>query len=818
MKLLVHDVETETNPWYGQVASPYCAENYVVMDSFETIEMSGGKWKVLEAVRPERRYANVDEFKSGWSVDFTGIDIYVAHNAAYEMGWLLKHDYDNFIAFLKRGGRVYCTAYAHYLLSNQQDTYPALNDTAPLYGGTPKVDAVKALWEAGVKTSDIDSELLSEYLSGPSGDIANTTKVAMGTWAELTRRGMLKMALVRMDGLLYSAFCMHNGLKVDSVRAAELQKVNEDLLAELHSQVFALLPDDMPAEAREQFTATRFQLSAFIFGGPMKYKARVPRYEADGQTLIYVKKEGPYFKSIKGAMPIDVCVFDEEAGGLWYSPDLKEHQARYTAGKNKGEPKFDKHGTNEVDTKWGELLYEFKGLLEDELRIKFEAAIKSEWAGKQTLADGSPVISTSGDVLDILAAHDMPIGKVLKMAGTVDKDLGSFYSKVNAKGETTGMLQYVQPDGFIHHTINHTATVTARLSSNKPNLQQIPRAEEAKPGEFKSRVKEIFVSRFGDDGGILQEDYSALETVGLQVFTQDTNLKAALLKGLDMHSMRLAAMEDKPYEYVVARTKDETHPEHGAWNVMRTDVKPVAFQYQYGATAYGMAMSTGKSQEFCQAFIDAEQKAFPEVEDWYNNIVYPTVARTALTNKQIRVEVDEGHWVMFPVGTFSTPDGTTYQFQQYLKNRWNPVSKKREEVKEFTVPQMRNYPVQGGSGFFVQLACGMLIRHLISNDFYGGKCLPINTVHDATYFDSHKDVVYQAAYEIEAIMECIPEMLNFMWPAFNCEVPFPVAGGFGSNMAEEHPVYDKESKQLFKDQKANFKREFLARKNLSVLF
>lgn len=577
LRCLIHDCETETNPWYGQVASPYCPENYVVEDAWETVTLGS---PIVTSERTDRRYNSLAEWKDNWSVDFAGIDIYVAHNAAYEMSWLLEHDYDNFMSFLKRGGRVYCTAYAHYLLSNMQDTYPALNDVAPIYGGTPKVDAVKALWEAGVKTSDIDPALLREYLYGPNGDIANTTKVFVGTWSELTRRNMLKMALVRMDGLLFSAICMHHGLKVDNEVAARDQKRNEDMLAALHSQVNSYLPEDMPQVAREQFTATRFQLSAFLFGGPMKYVDRVPREDADGNP-IYVKKEGPFFKSIKGALPEASCVFDEEAGGLWYSPELKEHQARYTAGKNKGAPKFDKYVTDEVDTKNGDLVYHFPGVIPDAVRTKLEPVITGEWAGSQTLADGSPVISTSGDVLDVLAAHDIPAAKVLKDIGKIDKDLGAFYIKrtYNKDGSLKkegGMLQYVQPDNFIHHSLNHTSTVTARLSSNKPNLQQLPRAEESRDGEFKSTVKEMFVSRFGDDGGILQEDYSALETVGLQVLTQDPFLKDALLRGLDMHSMRLAAMEDKPYEYVVARTKDKKHPEHAMWDVMRTDVKPVA--------------------------------------------------------------------------------------------------------------------------------------------------------------------------------------------------------------------------------------------------
>lgn len=815
MNVLVHDVETQNHEWYGGVASPYCPQNYVVMESWETITLTAAGISTSE--RTERRYKDRGEWEGNWSIDFSGINIYVAHNAAYEMSWLLEHDYDNFMAFLKRGGRVYCTAYAHYLLSNMQDTYPALNDTAPLYGGTPKVDAVKAMWEAGVLTADIDTALLSEYLSGPCGDIANTSKVFLGTWAQLQQRGMLKMALVRMDALIFSSICMANGLKVDTEKAAALQKENEDRLAELHSQVYSLLPDDIPATAREQFKFTRFQQSALIFGGPMKYKDLVERTDAEG-NLIYKKAEGPYFKSIKQALPEADCVFDEEAGGLWYNETLKEHQARYSAGKRKGEPKFEKYATEEVDTKQGEFLYHFPGLLGADVRNVLKQAIDSDWSGEQKLADGSPVISTAGDVLDVLAAHHVKGTELLQEIAKIDKDLGSFYLKrtYNKDGsikKESGMLQYVQEDGFIHHTLNHTSTVTSRLSSNKPNMQQIPRGDT-------SRVKEMFVSRFGSDGGILQEDYSALETVGLQVFTGDTALKSALLANKDMHSIRLASMEELDYEYVVARTKDKHHPEHEEWDVKRTDVKPVAFQYQYGATAYGMAMSTGKSQEFCQAFIDAEQKAFPEVEDWYNNVVFAEVERTAIARKPTRVQLDDGRYVLFRTGVFTTPDGTTYQFRQNKKSRWNPVTKQREEVSEFTVPQMRNYPVQGGSGFFVQLACGMLARHFVSNGMYGGKCLPINTVHDAVYMDCHKDVKYQAALEIEAIMECIPEMINHMWPAFNCEVPFPVAGGFGSSMAEEVDVYEDtpEAKAEFKRAKAEFKKQFLAAKGLEVQF
>lgn len=132
---LVHDVETETNEWYGHKASPYCPINYVVMEAHETVDF-GGANGVQTSPRKELRYANLEDFKARWARPFPDdVTIYVAHNALYEMSWQLEHNFDNFVAFLKRGGRVYCTAYAHYLLSNMQDTYPALNEVAPLYGG-----------------------------------------------------------------------------------------------------------------------------------------------------------------------------------------------------------------------------------------------------------------------------------------------------------------------------------------------------------------------------------------------------------------------------------------------------------------------------------------------------------------------------------------------------------------------------------------------------------------------------------------------------------------------------------------------------------
>ena len=81
-------------------------------------------------------------------------------------------------------------------------------------------------------------------------------------------------------------------------------------------------------------------------------------------------------------------------------------------------------------------------------------------------------------------------------------------------------------------------------------------------------------------GRMIEIDYSALEVVVLAAFSKDKNLMDALVKGTDMHCMRLASSLGEPYEDVLRKCKDETDPEHAKYKKLRTLTKPKAFQYQ----------------------------------------------------------------------------------------------------------------------------------------------------------------------------------------------------------------------------------------------
>jgi DNA polymerase I-like protein with 3'-5' exonuclease and polymerase domains len=305
-------------------------------------------------------------------------------------------------------------------------------------------------------------------------------------------------------------------------------------------------------------------------------------------------------------------------------------------------------------------------------------------------------------------------------------------------------------------------------------MQNIPRGDT-------SSVKKMFTSRFGDDGVIIEADYSALEVVTLAAFSKDQNLVKALLEGIDMHCMRLAKALGESYEEVLRKCKDESHPDHKKYKTLRTNIKPKAFAYQYGATAAGIAFATGCTVEEAQAFIDTEKALFPEVESYYENVVFAAIEKS---KRLCREQTETGGWRMYGRGVYQAPGGTCYEFRQYPKTVW--ADGQKIETMEFKPTQMRNYPIQGESGFFVQVIAGIVMRWLVQSNFFNGLCIPINQVHDALYFDCHKIVLQDAARGIKFIMESIPETMKAY--GYDLGVPFPVEVEAGPSMYQKEKV------------------------------
>lgn len=775
MNVLLLDLEVENYEYLGSIASPRNPQNYVVAPGW-----AYGNGEVQHA------YYSSKEESRDWLPSLDNVDCIVAHNAPFELEWMLHDHWDKLIPYFARGGRVFCTAYAEYLLSNQQSQYPSLDETAPKYGGTRKIDEVKLLWEQGYKTSQIDRDLLIEYLAGPGGDIENTRKVFFGQAQELIARGMWNMAFARMDGMLFNSFAMHAGLHVDRKRAWELKEKNEKALAEIDAEI-ARATAHIPQQCGFNINSD-FHVSAWLFGGPIKYRERDVWYNEDG-TPKYEAEDAWQFAD-GTYIPVEAAV---KLGNTAAAELVEKHGpiVRYASGKNKGERKVFKAPTTTPKLKWYDKVLQLAPVCDLEV---LPEDVKQEWLrdfkGARKLSDGTPVYSSSREALEVLSVrNEYPewvrncLSLLLRRA-KIDKDLGTYYlrEKFDAEGNVikqSGMLQYLGDDDIVHHTLNCTSTVTTRLSSNKPNFQNITRAEQLADGSWTSEVKSIFTSRFGADGYIIEADYSALEVVTLAALSKDPALMQALLDGTDMHCMRLAKMLGETYEEVLFKCKNDSHPDHAKYKALRTAVKPRAFAYQYGATAMGIAYSTGCTVEDAQEFIDTEKSLFPGVEAWYDFHVIPEVRKNTQSHQEQNAA---GAWLNYLTGVYKAKSGTCYEFREYPKVIF--AEGRRCTVMGFKPTQIRNYPIQGESAFFVQTVAGQIIRWLIAKDFFGGRCFVINQVHDAVYLDVHKDVLDEVARTVKYIMEALPETMKAY--GYDLGLPFPAEVEYGPNMLEKH--------------------------------
>lgn len=780
------DLETENHEYYGSKASPYCPDNYVVESAWriDTTQADGTTTvgptqSVRFNSRAEFISANSSPNGCGWFNIPEDCWLIVAHNAAYEISWFLTYQRQQFEAFLKRGGRVFCTMHGEYIASDFQSMYPSLDETAPKYGGTHKVDGVKILWEQGVLTSQIDPMLLHDYLV--NGDIPNTALCFYGQCATFAQRNQMQYVWERMDALLAWAYCEWFGLFVNMPIARKNQEEQEQRIREIKQELQQYIPKDLPETLDFNF-GSDFHMSALVYGGPIKYRKKVP-YDPPQ----YVKYDA-YLADVNGTLQyIDVSDWQPE----WTYP-----RTLYKSGKNKGLPKVFRLDTEEEKLKWEDDLYFCPGLvniqeLPEVIREKY--AERGEFQQARTLQDGTPVYSTSTDAMEALARQGFEFCKLVNELGALEKDTGTYYlrTEYNEDGSVkklSGMLQYVIPQspdgsGIIHHRLNTCSTVTGRLSGSNPNLQNLPR-------DGTSRVKQMFTSRYGAGGRITEVDYSALEVVMSCVHTGDRKLLSLLQNRVDMHCYRLAFKEGKTYEEMYDLCHNADGPDYKYWKQQRTDIKPPSFAAQYGATAKGIAFATGCTVEYAQSFLDNEAKLFPDTIG-FRAVIKEEVERTGAAGRMYREQADDGSYRIYRIGTWTSPAGARYSFRQ--KEQWKEVvpGQRKQKVMDYKETEMANYWCQGEAFFLMAVAAGMVLRALLARDWFDNQVCLITNVHDALYLDSaNPEVGREASLLVKQCMEDAPKRIHQLWPNYGIigEVPFPAEAEMGTSMYSKEKV------------------------------
>lgn len=182
-----------------------------------------------------------------------------------------------------------------------------------------------------------------------------------------------------------------------------------------------------------------------------------------------------------------------------------------------------------------------------------------------TTGDKQP--STDIDVLEELANSGCVVSKLIMENRRIAKVYGTYIE---------GLLKWVDSDLKIHTTLNQAGTVTGRLSSRDPNLQNLPRAK----GD-KFRIRDAFTAAPGKR--LVVADYDQLEMKLMAHFSGDPRMCDAIRSGKDLHCVTVSLMFGEDYDevYAAKQAKNPT-PEQEILLMKRQSAKAVGFGLIYG--------------------------------------------------------------------------------------------------------------------------------------------------------------------------------------------------------------------------------------------
>ena len=278
-------------------------------------------------------------------------------------------------------------------------------------------------------------------------------------------------------------------------------------------------------------------------------------------------------------------------------------------------------------------------------------------------------------------------------------------------------------DERIHTDYRQTVAATGRLSSNHPNLQNIP-IRTAKGRE----IRKAFVPR-DKDYLIFSADYSQIELRIMASFSKDESMIEAFKEGRDIHATTASKIFSVPLEDV-----DDN---------MRRMAKSANFGIIYGISAFGLANNLNIPRSEASEFIQSYFREFPSVKKYMDNAI--NIAR-----EQEYVETILGR-------------------RRYLPD----INSRNMTMRGFAERNAINAPIQGSAADIIKIAMINIYNWMNSQDL---KSRMIMQVHDELVFDVHKD-------EFDDIKGPI---IDFMKNAYPLEVPMSIGVGVGQNWLEAH--------------------------------
>ena len=275
----------------------------------------------------------------------------------------------------------------------------------------------------------------------------------------------------------------------------------------------------------------------------------------------------------------------------------------------------------------------------------------------------------------------------------------------------------------IHTDYMQTVAATGRLSSNNPNLQNIPiRTERGR------QIRKAFVAR-DENYTLLSADYSQIELRIIAALSGEENMILAFKNHEDIHKSTASKVFNVPLEEV---TREQ-----------RSHAKTVNFGIIYGVSAFGLSNQTSLSRSESAALIEAYYQTYPKLKSYIQD--------------QIETAREAGY-VQTILGR-----------RRYLKD----INSHNAIVRGAAERNAVNAPIQGSAADIIKIAMINIHKKLTSGNW---KSKMLLQVHDELVFDVHNS-------ELEKIQPIIKhEMEN----AFQLAVPLEVEMGFGKDWLEAH--------------------------------
>lgn len=324
--------------------------------------------------------------------------------------------------------------------------------------------------------------------------------------------------------------------------------------------------------------------------------------------------------------------------------------------------------------------------------------------------------STSADVLEELRGRHPVVDWILEY-----RELSKLQSTY-----VTALPQQINPlTGRVHTSFNQTGSVTGRLASSDPNLQNIPTRTE-----IGRQVRQGFIA--GPGMVLLSVDYSQIELRIVAHMSGDQAMLSAFHAGQDIHSATAAAIYGVPLEAV---SKEQ-----------RRHAKAINFGLIYGMSAFGLSRTTDLTLAEAENFVKAYFNQFPKVKEYLDSI-------RRVAAQQGYVETLLGRRRYFP----------------NLRSQTNIGLRNREEREAI------NAPIQGTAADIIKLAMIRLPPALAKASLPARLLLQ---VHDELVLECPRPALTQTAQIVRQVME----------GAYTLSIPLSTEARYGENWGNLVPL------------------------------